>query len=133
MTTIHGVVPIPTDHDHVHAFDVTGDLDAIGMAEMANILNTAFDSHDGKINVLLRFRNFETSDAGVGTTLSAVKAQLRGLTHVGRYAVVGAPPAAETMIQFFNYIIPVDARSFPADQEQAAWDFVNAPENTAIA
>ena len=131
MTTIHGVVPIPTDHDHVHAFDITGDLDATGMAEMAEILNTAFDRHDGKINVLLRFRDFEASDAGVGTGLSAIKAQFRSLTHVGRYAVVGAPQAAETMIHFFNHIIPVDARTFAADEEHAAWDFVNTPENMA--
>ena len=131
MTTIHGVVPIPTDHDHVRAFDVTGDLDATGMGEMAEILNTAFDTHDGKINVLLRFKDFETSDAGVGTTFSAIKAQLRSLTHVDRYAVVGAPQAAENMINFFNHIIPVEARTFEADQEQAAWDFVNTPENMA--
>ena len=131
MTTIHGVVPIPTDHDHVYAFDVTGDLDAAGMGEMGDILNAAFDAHDGKINVLLRFKNFEASDAGVGTTLSAMKAQLRSLTHVGRYAVVGAPQAAETMINFFNHLIPVHARTFEATEEQAAWDFVNVPQNLA--
>ena len=131
MTTIHGVVPIPTAHEHVHAFDITGDLDATGMGEMAEILNTAFDTHDGKINILLRFKDFETSDATAGTTLSAIKAQIRSLTHVGRYAVVGAPQAAETMIRFFSHIIPVDARTFAADEEQAAWEFVNAPENMA--
>ncbi|MFZ3583594.1 STAS/SEC14 domain-containing protein [Loktanella sp. DJP18] len=131
MTTIHGVVPIPTDHDHVYAFDVTGDLDATGMGEMGEMLNHAFDQHPGKVNVLLHFRHFETSDAGVGTTLSAMKAQLRSLTHVGRYAVVGAPQAAANMIAFFNHIIPVDARTFAADDEQAAWDFVNVAENSA--
>ena len=131
MTTIHGVVPIPTDHDHVYAFDITGDLDATGMAEMAGILNAAFDRHVGKINVLLRFKDFETSDAGAGTTLSAVKAQLRSLINVGHYAVVSAPQAAENMIKFFNYIIPVDARTFDADGEQAAWDFVNQWDNLA--
>lgn len=131
MTTIHGVVPIPTDHAHVYAFDITGNLDATGMGQMGEMLNHAFDQHPGKVNVLLRFKHFETSDAGVGTTLSAMKAQLRSLTHVQRYAVVGAPQAADNMISFFNHIIPVDARTFPADQEQAAWSFVNVSENMA--
>ncbi len=131
MTTIHGVVPLPTDHDHVYAFDVTGDLDAQGMEEMACVLNAAFDRHENKINVLLRFRHFEASDAGVGINLAAMKAQIRSLIHMGRYAVVGAPETAENMIEFFNHVIPVNARTYSSNDEQAAWDFVNTPENMA--
>ncbi|MBU2360559.1 MAG: STAS/SEC14 domain-containing protein [Alphaproteobacteria bacterium] len=131
MTTIHGVVPLPTDYDHVYAFDITGNLDATGMGEMGQILNAAFDSQPGKINVLLRFKDFDDSDAGVGINLSAIKAQMRSLTHVGRYAVVGAPAGASGMISFFNHIIPVDARTFDEGEEQAAWDFVNVAQNVA--
>jgi len=131
MTTLHGVIPLPTDHPYVFAFRITQDLDADGMAEIAQMLNTAFDQHRGKVNVLLIFEGFALSDAGVGFKFSSMKAKLRSLANIHRYAVVGAPKAAARMVDFFGHIIPVQARSFAADDAQAAWDFVNTPENTA--
>ncbi|SEM47689.1 SpoIIAA-like [Loktanella fryxellensis] len=131
MTSQHGITPIPTDFPHVYAFEITDKLDAEGMRQMGDILNAAFDRHPGKINILLRFKDFEASDAAVGTNLSAMKAQFGSLTNVNRYATVGAPPAAETMIEVMNHVIPVDAKTFSSEEERDAWAFVNVGQDQA--
>ena len=124
MTSRHGVLPIACDFEHVYAFDITGDLDADGMRELADTLSNAFDIHDGKINILFRFNDFEATDAG-NTGLVGFGTQLRSLTNVARYATVGAPEGAGRMIAFFDKLIPVEAKSFDKNDEQAAWNFVN--------
>ncbi|MBS1301631.1 STAS/SEC14 domain-containing protein [Loktanella sp. SALINAS62] len=128
MTAIHGLVPLPTDHPFVYAFEVTTALDDAGMAQMADMMNTAFSEHDDKVNILIRFTDFKASDVP-NTGLSGIGAQVRSLTNVHRYATVGAPDTAEKMISFFSKLIPVDAKTFAAADEEAAWDFVNVPEN----
>ncbi|RYH02998.1 STAS/SEC14 domain-containing protein [Salipiger sp. IMCC34102] len=125
MTTRHGVIPIACDFDHVVAFDITRDLDAQGMTELAELLSHAFDQHAEKVNVLLRFNDFEPDDAA-GGTLSGLGTGLRSLTSVTRYATIGAPRGAERMVTFFNHIIPVEARTFSQAEEAEAWAFVNA-------
>lgn len=129
MTTIHGVTPIPTRHAHVYAFDINSRLDAKGMAEMVETLNHAFDRHDGKINLLLRFDGLEAHAALKTLNFGVAKLKLRSLRHIARYAVVGAPSGASKLVNVLNHFIPVESRAFAATDEADAWIFVNAPKN----
>lgn len=131
MTTIHGVTPLPTEHTHVYAFEINAHLDATGMGELVDTLNHAFDRHDGKINLLLRFNDVDAHTAFKSLNLGVVKLKLRSLRHIARYAVVGAPVAADTMVNILRHIVPVDTRTFAPGDEQAAWAFVNVPVNMA--
>ena len=124
MTTRHGVLPISCEFDHVYAFEITPEFDSDGMQEIAQTLETAFDSTDDKINVLLKFRDFSLSDAGF-TGFTAMGTKFRSVTRIGRYATVGAPDAAAKMIGFIDPLLPVEARAFDAKDETAAWHFVN--------
>ena len=65
-------------------------------------------------------------DAGAGWDMNVWKSQFRSLAKVDKYAVVGAPSFAETMINVSDKIIPTDARTFAASEEIAAWHFVGA-------
>ena len=120
----NGIETIPTLAADVYAFRVTPDLDKEGLGEMASILNTAFDRHAGKVRVMIVMDGFEMSDAFTGISGEAIKAELRSLKHVSRYAVVGAPGAAAAMISAMDKIIPVDARAFDKTEMAQAWDFV---------
>ena len=124
MTTRHGMMPISCEFDHVYAFEITPEFDSQGMKEIAQTLETAFDTHEGKVNVLLKFTDFSLSDAGF-TGFTAMGTKFRSLMHIGRYATVGAPDGAARMIGFFDPLLPVEARAFDAKDEVAAWHFVN--------
>lgn len=116
---------IPTDTPRVYAFRVCGDTRADDMAAMAALMNCAFDEGQ-EVDMLLVLEGFGTGDTVAGLTLETVTSQVRSLTHVGKYAVVGAPGPAAAMIRAFGRLIPVDARVFDPAEEAAAWDFVEA-------
>ncbi len=92
---------------------------------MAANMNDAFDAHP-TVSMLLLFEVYDGVQAGAGLDLETMKAQFKSLAKVDKYAVVGAPSAAETLITVMDKIIPVDARTFDASDEQAAWQFVGA-------
>jgi hypothetical protein len=88
-------------------------------------MNDAFDRHDS-VSMLLLFQGFTGVAPGAGLDRETITAQFRALARVARYAVVGAPDAAARMIEVMDHVIPVDARSFDAADEPAAWAFVGA-------
>ncbi|SFP56668.1 STAS/SEC14 domain-containing protein [Tranquillimonas alkanivorans] len=120
-----GVTRIATDRPDVYAFRVTGQLNREGMEKMAAEMNAAFDTHQG-VNVLFLLEDFDLGDAAIGYGSQSMKADLRSITNVDRYAVVGGPKVAQTMIESFGRVIPVDAKTFPQEDEDAAWAFVGA-------
>ncbi len=118
---------IPTTDPLVHAFRITGTVTDDDMSAMAQHMNAAFDaSGPEKVSMLLIFEGYEGADAGAAFDASALKAQFRSLTQVVRYAVVGAPDAARSMIETMDHVIPIDARTFDAQDEAQAWAFVGA-------
>ncbi len=95
------VTPLSTDHiqqiansdPSVYAFRIEGGATADEMAAMADVMNAAFD-RDEKVNMLLILRHFGAADAASGLALRSLYSQIRSLSHVERYAVVGAPTLA---------------------------------------
>ncbi len=119
------VTQLPASAPHVFAFRISGHVTSEDMEAMSAFMNARFEEHDS-VNMLLVFERFEGRDATAGMNWQSIMAQTKSLSKVDRYAVVGAPDAAETMIGAMDKIIPVDARTFEAADEAAAWDFVGA-------
>ncbi len=92
---------------------------------MAEYMNQVFDQND-KISMLLDLTGFTGSDWDTMLDGDVIQSRFRALSHVDRYAVIGAPENAAKMISFMDKIIPVDARAFDASEAQAAWKFVGA-------
>ncbi len=109
----------------VYAFRILGEVTSEDMAAMADLMNDAFDAHD-KVSMLLIFEHYKGSEMGASFSMENLKAQMRSIANVEKYAVVGVPDAAETMISAMDAISPVDARSFDMADEAAAWAFVGA-------
>ncbi|WP_322889660.1 MULTISPECIES: STAS/SEC14 domain-containing protein [unclassified Yoonia] len=119
------VTRITTDNPLVYAFMIRAEVTTDDMEGMARLMNAAFDKAED-VSMLLIFEHFEGRETGAGLNWETMKAQFRSLANVNKYAVVGAPDAARTMIGVMDKIIPVDARTFDAAQEAEAWAFVGA-------
>lgn len=119
------IAQIPVDSPTVFAFRIRGDVLADDLQAMAKTMNSAFDNYPS-VSMLLIFEQYEGLEAGAGLDLDTLTSQFRSLANVDRYAVVGAPHAAATMISLMDKIIPTDAQTFDADDEQVAWQFVGA-------
>ena len=125
MTQTKSITEIPTGRQDVFAFRIAGEVEAAEMEAMAQRMNDAFDRFDS-VNMLIIFDLYEGSETGASLNIEAMKAQFRAVSKVGRYAVVGAPEAASRIIDLFDRVSPVDARTFDSDEEHAAWRFVGA-------
>ena len=120
------VARLSTDRSDLYAFEIRGEVSEEAMESMAKTMNAAFDAHDGKVDMLLVFRDFDGSEAGATLDLDVVASRLRALTNVARYVVVGAPDAANTMIEAMATLMPVEAHTFPLARLDEAWALLGA-------
>ncbi len=126
QTFAHGPIQqIATDSPTVYAFRITGHIDDDDAEAMAKYMNEVFDKTD-KVNMLLDLSRFTGSDWDSMLDGDVIRSRFRSLSHVAKYAVIGAPDSAASMIGFMDKIIPVEARAFDASEEAAAWQFVGA-------
>jgi len=119
------ITQLQVDNPAVFAFLIRGEVTHEDMKAMGATMNAAFDTYDS-VSMLLIFAPYDGSETGAGLSAEALKSRFRSLSHVEKYAVVGAPPAAAAMINAMDTLIPVDARTFNAADEQEAWRFVGA-------
>ena len=116
---------IPVDNPLAHAFRISGEINAEDMKAMGAIMIDAFDVHPS-VSTLLIFDQFEGLNAGAGFDKETFISQFRSIAKMDRYAAVGAPSVAATMINVMDKVIPTDARTFLRSEESAAWAFVGA-------
>jgi len=125
MSETAHITQLQVDEPSVFAFVIHGEVSQDDMKRMAATMNAAFDTHDS-VSMLLIFAPYEGSETGAGLNVETLKSQFRSLRHVEKYAVVGAPRAAAALINTMGSLIPVEARTFDAADEQEAWRFVGA-------
>lgn len=127
----HGpVTQIPTNSPTVYAFKVTGHIDDDTSEAMAKFMNDVFDRTES-VNMLLDLTGFSGSDWDSMLDGDVLESRFRALSHVARYAVIGAPDNAAKMIAMMDKIIPVDAKAFDAGEADKAWEFVGAAATAA--
>jgi hypothetical protein len=81
---------------------------------MAETMNTKFDRMDS-VDMLLSFQCDEGAEAGAGLSFEVLKSQFRSLSKVRNYCVVQAPGNADSVIAFFDKLLPVNARNFSSE------------------
>jgi hypothetical protein len=107
----------------VYAFRINGEIESEDLSQMAALMNTAFDTHEA-VSMLLIFAPYDGAKAGAALDLEVMTSQFRSITKVDKYAVVGTPFFAATLINVMDKIMPIDARTFSHEEEAAAWDFL---------
>lgn len=111
---------LATKHPRLLAFELTGRISQDDVEWMADVIRPYF-SADRSINILLILRRYKGLDAGAVFDMKSVTTQIRSARYVAKYAVVGAPTWIETIINLFDPISPVEARTFASEDEEAAW------------
>lgn len=131
MFVTQSITQLPTDASHIYAFDVHGHVSDDDAEALARFMNAAFDMHDS-VCMLMRLTDYKGSDVDTLFDWDVLKSRVRALSKVDRYAVVGAPGGAAAMIKALDLVIPVDARAFDAEDEDAAWAFVGSPPAASV-
>jgi len=93
---------------------------------MSARVESAFDALE-HIDLLLVMSNFEGAELSAIGDGEAMRAMTRSVKHVRRYGVVGAPAWARVMIQVFDVVSPVDAKTFDLSEEANALTWINRP------
>ena len=122
MTTT--VRRIGVDKPSVYAFEILGKVSAEDMESMAKIMNAAFDAHEEKVDMMLIFTEYDGSEAGALFDGDVISSRFKSLTNVDKYVVVGAPDSAETMLNMFGKIMPVEAHTFDMSEIDKAWQLL---------
>ena len=119
MFTCPSILQIETSRPDLFAFRITAEVSREDMTAMAEYMNEIFDKNDNKVDMLMIFDRYEGAEAGASLSWESIKSRFRSVSNVSRYVVVGAPAAAEGMIEIMDHLIPVKAETF--DDEAAAW------------
>ncbi len=119
------ITRLQTNNPAVYAFEIRGGTRSEDVEAMAHLMDTAFDRPE-KVSMLLLMRGVDMGDALASVNFASLKAQMRSVGNVEKYAVVGAPAAAEAMIRTMAPLLPLEARVFEPEEEAEAWDFVAA-------
>jgi hypothetical protein len=101
------------------AFRIEGRIEREDIEAMAREVLAAFEER-GEVDMLITLENWDGISAGAILSRERVEAQVRAVRHVRKYAVVGPPDWAAALVNGFDRILPVDARTFEAGDEAAA-------------
>lgn len=102
-------------HIHgVYAFRIVGEVTGEDLEAMAEKMNSVFDRMD-KVDMLVSFKSDAGTELTAGLNVEVLKAQFRALTNVRNYCVTHAPESSSKLIEFFDNILPVKARSFSSE------------------
>jgi hypothetical protein len=101
------------------AFRIDGRVERDDIEAMAREVLAAFEER-GEVDMLILLEDWDGISAGAILSRERVEAQVSAVRHVRKYAVVGPPDWAAALIDGFDRILPVDARTFEAGDEAAA-------------
>jgi len=119
----------PAGRPSLLVFEVGAKITKADIEWMAARVQNAFDRLD-EIDMLVVMRNYDGVEIGAIFDAEAMKAGMRALSHVRRYAVVGAPVWATAMINAMSPLTPVEEKTFSLEQEAEARIWVSAPPLT---
>ena len=117
---------IAADRPDLYAFEIVGEVTSADQEAMADTMNAAFDAHEDKVDMLLVFRDYEGAETGSMLDVGVLKSRLRSIAKVNRYVVVGAPEAANSMIETMGKLMPVESHTFRLAELGAAWALLGA-------
>ena len=114
------IVQFDAGLSNTYAFRILGEVTEEDMSSMSELMLAAFEAND-EVDMLLSFKSDEGSEFGASLSTETVKARFMSLSKVRNYVVAGAPRVARGMIEAFDHVIPVDARTFDSEAEAIAW------------
>ncbi|WP_324754312.1 STAS/SEC14 domain-containing protein [Roseovarius sp. Pro17] len=120
-----GVTLLSDGKDGLIAYEIHGRI----TAEDVDKVLTPLEPHlkgDGKINLLVRFKSYEGFDPAILMDGSLMGTKMSAITHLGRYAIVGAPGWVKTIASGVAPMMPFEMRLFDVTEDAAAWTWVRS-------
>lgn len=124
MLNTKSILQVATSRSDLYAFRIVQEVSAEDMEAMSELMNSVFDSHEGKVDMLMIFDRYDGAETSAGWSWESLKSRFKSLSNVNRYVVVGAPESARDMIDFMGRLIPVQSETY--DSEVAAWRSLDA-------
>ena len=88
-------------------------------------LQKAFEK-DEKIDVLVRMKNYAGFDPSILAQRSVLSVKLSSISHIRRYAIVGAKDWMKNVVGMFAPMFPNEIQFFDAAKEDEAWAWVKS-------
>ncbi|WP_113913395.1 STAS/SEC14 domain-containing protein [Roseovarius dicentrarchi] len=118
-----GVTLLSDGKDGVLAYEINGRITPDDVDKLLAPLEARMKG-DGKINLLVRIKDYDGFDPAILTDGSVMGSKMSAITHLGRYAVVGAPKWMAAMGSTVGAMMPFEMRMFDASEDDAAWAWV---------
>lgn len=120
-----GVTLLSDGTDGLIAYEVHGAITAEDVDKVLGPLEPHLKG-DEKVNILVRFKSYEGFDPAILMDGSLMGSKMGAITHLGRYAIVGAPKWMATMVGSMGAMMPFEVRVFDTAEDDAAWTWVRA-------
>jgi hypothetical protein len=120
-----GMTLLSDGKDGLIAYEVDGRISAEDVDRLLAPLE-ALMKGDDPINLLVRFRSFDGFDPAILANGSLLGIKMNAITHLRRYAVIGAPKWMVTTVSTIAAMMPFEMKMFDNAQDEAAWAWVRA-------
>ena len=115
---------IPTKRETLGGYFIDGHMTSDDITSVYTELLAIYKQHE-KIDLLVKFENFDGFDWSAIFTDTTYAAKTQSLDHIRRYAIVGAPSWMSTIATAFNPLFTLELKSFELDEEQEAWAWLD--------
>ena len=116
---------IHTTNENVFAWEVDGRIREKDIREAFDAFEP-FLKKDGKLNALVRMRNYSGFDLSAVLDDRLLRVKYAALSKIERYALVGAKPWMRNLAELFGAVIGPEVRVFDESEEDEAWEWVGA-------
>lgn len=125
LERVPAVRRIDTDRSDACAFELAGHLTAADVENLYGLLEAAYLIED-RIDLLLRFVDYEGVDWEAVFSSDGARAGREADRHIRRTAIVGGPEWLATATGFLAPFVSLEMRRFEAGQEAEAWAYIEA-------
>lgn len=125
LEEVPAIRQIETDRANLLAIDIVGHVSAADAENLFGLLEAAYALHS-RIDVLLRLIDHEGVDWSAIAADTLDQGRADAIAHIGRCATVGEPDWTAEAQAWFESAPPVEIRHFDAEEEAAAWHWLQA-------
>jgi hypothetical protein len=118
---------IQTTNDRVFAWEVNGRIREQDIKNAVEEMKPYLE-REGKMNALVRMRNYDGFDLMAVLDDQLVKMKYKALGKFERYAVIGPKPWMRNFLELVGGLISTEVRVFEEHEESAAWEWVGAQQ-----
>lgn len=124
-TTAGSITQLETGSETLLAFEMDGRIDSDALGHVIEPLQRAFDRGQ-KIDLLVRLKEYKGFDPKILLERSLFSMKFAAMSHVRRYAIVGAEGWMKKAIELFQPMTTIDMRNFYHQDEDDAWEWLRS-------